>query len=419
MKFSKQFTKKISTFILVFLAFCFVVLFCSCSKQKEQEHYQKKYDKKGVEKYLEMIDKYGYMPVYNAQEKNATLLLLALKDGNTDLFDTLLQKGASLEECDENLRDGLDYAIEGGNDEIIEHVIQTLPDSYWNKNAKDGKPPVLKLILQSNNFLHIQMALERTQKLDYSDEKAKNIAMYTAQMNIDVRVLKYLLDKNLPLDAKTTNEWTCAMYAARYNPNPAVLESLILRGADTNANSLGLTLIMLASCNDNPGVLMTLLRYKNDINATTTEGKTALMYACENKKNASTIRILCDNGADVNAKDKLGKTALMYALEAYDKNDAIYTLLVAGADTNANDANGKTIQEYLFENKALATTDIQSVILQKTSTDTNAQNISVDATSTENSNVDEMNMQTQNNNATNEEDLNAKSENVEPEIVAE
>ena len=136
--------------------------------------------------------------------------------------------------------------------------------------------------------------------------------MYAAQSNVDVRTVKYLLDKGAKIDVKNSNEWTALMYAARYNPNPAVMEDLILRGANSEPNSVGLSITMLASCNPNPGVLLTLLKYKNEINAVTDKGKTALMYACENNQNANVIKMLIDNGADLNAKDSGGKTVREY-----------------------------------------------------------------------------------------------------------
>lgn len=132
------------------------------------------------------------------------------------------------------------------------------------------------------------------------------------------------------------------MYAARYNPNPAVMEDLILRGANSEPNSVGLTVTMLASCNPNPGVLLTLLKYKNEINSVTDNGKTALMYACENNQNAAVIKMLIDNGANLNARDSNGKTVREYmsantSLSASDMGIAWKTLEEnASADSKKN-----------------------------------------------------------------------------------
>lgn len=152
------------------------------------------------------------------------------------------------------------------------------------------------------------------------------------------------------------------MYAARYNPNPSVMEDLILRGANTEPNSVGLTLTMLASCNKNPGVLFTLLKYKNEVKNYTTKGKTALMYACENQQDSSIIKMLIENGADINATDNDGKSALIYALENYEKPDVIYVLISAGVKTEITDKNGKTVSDYLAINEKLKTTDLETAL---------------------------------------------------------
>ena len=188
--------------------------------------------------------------------------------------------------------------------------------------------------------------------------------MYAAQCSFDVRTVKYLLDKGAKIDSKNSNEWSALMYAARYNPNPAVMEDLILRGASSEPNSVGLTITMLAACNPNPGVLLTLLKYKDEINASTDKGKTALMYACENNQNAAVIKMLIDNGADLAEKDSDGKTVREYmsantSLTASDMGIAWKTLEENAVEQTENENN--TVAE---ENDKIADINEQSKSLE-------------------------------------------------------
>lgn len=285
---------------------------------------QKTYDEKGIEKFIEYVEKENYLPVKDSSQDDATPLLIAVKDGDLEKAKLFLEKGASVEEKDSKENGLLDYALQSSNSESLAFAIEALPIPSWNVADANGCFPFIKAIVQRSDFTVIQKCIDLTNDINCADKNGKMPLMYAAQSNVDVRTVKYLLDKGAKIDTKNSNEWSALMYAARYNPNPAVMEDLILRGANSEPNSVGLTVTMLAACNPNPGVLMTLLKYKDEINAATDKGKTALMYACENGQNSSVIKMLIDNGANLNAKD----------------------------------SNGKTIREYLSANPSLSTSDI-------------------------------------------------------------
>ena len=288
---------------------------CGNEKTKEEKEFakvKKIYDKKGMEGFCNYLDKNKYIAVKDASQDDATPILIAAKEGKLEKIDFFLEKGASTEEKDSKGKDLIDYASENSNSEVIDFAVSKMPFFYWNQSDLENNLPFIKIIKNNSNFDIVKKCIDLTNNINSLDKDGKTPLMYAAQCNADVRTTKYILDKGAKIDSKTNNEWTALMYAARYNPNPAVMEDLILRGASSEPNSVGLTITMLAACNPNPGVLLTLLKYKDEINASTDKGKTALMYACENNQNAVVIKMLIDKGADLSAKDSDGKTVREY-----------------------------------------------------------------------------------------------------------
>ena len=303
--------------VFVFTLMLFSQIFVSCGDKKSSEEnefskVQKIYDKNGMDGFCKYLEKNSYLAIKDATQNDATPLLLAVKDGDLEKAKLFLEKGASTEEKDSAEKDMLDYALENSDSEAINFAVTKMPPFYWNNSDSKGNLPLVKIIKQNSDFALIQESIDLTRDINHADKDGKTPLMYAAQCSFDVRAVKYLLDKGAKIDSKNSNEWSALMYAARYNPNPAVMEDLILRGASSEPNSVGLTITMLAACNPNPGVLLTLLKYKHEINFATDKGKTALMYACENNQNAAVIKMLIDKGADLAAKDSDGKTVREY-----------------------------------------------------------------------------------------------------------
>lgn len=87
-----------------------------------------------------------------------------------------------------------------------------------------------------------------------------------------------------------------------------------------------------------------LLSRGADINATTYEGVTALMYA-SNNGNLEMIKFLLENGAEVNRQPLSGITALMAAARANHFKESEW-LITHGADPNIRDIYGVTALHY-------------------------------------------------------------------------
>lgn len=110
---------------------------------------------------------------------------------------------------------------------------------------------------------------------------------------------------------------------------------------------------MLAGARNDLAAVKALLAQGADVNATSADGYTALMYTAS-YGNSEIVRFLLDKGADVNAQDKTGHTALMEAAkQELDAGDVmadyvgtVTALLDKGADVSVRDKYGRTALMY-------------------------------------------------------------------------
>ena len=139
--------------------------------------------------------------------------------------------------------------------------------------------------------------------------------------------------------------WTPLHVAAKYNENPAVIETLLKAGADPKARAKwkSTPLHYAAEGNENPAVIETLLKAGADPKARAKWKSTPLHYAAGGNENPAVIEALLKAGADPNARHKLWeRTPLHYAARFNGNPAVIEALLKAGADPNAQDTFKRT-----------------------------------------------------------------------------
>ena len=182
----------------------------------------------------------------------------------------------------------------------------------------------------------VRQALDAGAKIDAKDKKGITALMYAARDNVHPEVITILLDAAAEFNRKShwyklgkkvdindaNKEGKTALMFAVENNSPEVMQVLLNAGADASIkDKQNLTVLMAYAARDNaePMVMEMLLKavagkgiwpFKMDVNDSDKEGKTALMYAAEEKCNPEVVVVLLKAGADINAMDKTGKTAL-------------------------------------------------------------------------------------------------------------
>ena len=180
--------------------------------------------------------------------------------------------------------------------------------------------------------------------------------MVAAVFNSDLEVITVLVKNGADVNAKNTTapaEWinpdghTALMRVASEwrrqeesnNSAIEVITALVKNGADVNARtSDGWTALMYAYGYD---VITALIEKGADVNARNANDETPLMWAGLNS-GAESVKALIRAGADVNARDRFGKTVLIRAAERESQQEEIAVLIKNGADINARDVNGYT-----------------------------------------------------------------------------
>ncbi len=98
---------------------------------------------------------------------------------------------------------------------------------------------------------------------------------------------------------------------------------------------------ILRAAHEGDAALKALLQNGVNVNATNSDGETALMEAAESRRYTEAVRVLIANGANVNLADEDGETALMRAADE-GTVEAVRLLLQAGANPAARDDDGET-----------------------------------------------------------------------------
>ena len=152
------------------------------------------------------------------------------------------------------------------------------------------------------------------------------------------------------LEAKANEDYRPLHMAARYNDNPAVIESLMAAGADLEAKSdygfwsSGVSqqtpLHYAARYNDNPAVIEALLTAGADLEARNDAYETPLFLAAQYNENPAVVQALLATGTDVMARIHANITPLHMAARYNDNPAVIESLMASGADLEVVTGSG-------------------------------------------------------------------------------
>ncbi|CAK9825320.1 Ankyrin repeat, SAM and basic leucine zipper domain-containing protein 1 [Anthophora retusa] len=182
--------------------------------------------------------------------------------------------------------------------------------------------------------------------MDVNEEEIEYHVMNACIMGQLEVILKYIDSHNV--NNFLYNGWTPLLYAAS-NVQAEVIEYLIKNGADVNKHKDGYTPLM-ALCFSTKNTteqrikcLMLLIQAGANVNASSKQRQTPLMYACISQE-PEFITELIKYVKNINLCDNRKQTSLMYATIA-NKPEVVKILMEKAADITLTDYNNLTVND--------------------------------------------------------------------------
>ncbi|WP_257266457.1 ankyrin repeat domain-containing protein [Endozoicomonas sp. ONNA2] len=258
------------------------------------------------------------------------------------------------------------YALE----KILGHnpqIINRYPDLIWSA-AYNGKSECLKLMLNTGLDINAQDSQGQTplfravlsRKLSVVklllDEGANANLPCLKELEVNVRGLAKLLDRNADINAKTIEKRLTPLQMAACLGHIDIVD-VLLDADDIQVNDRddvgGFTALHLAATNDRAEIVKLLVDAKGvkkgiKVNEKNDDGYTALCLAIYSYlRDIKTVEaLLTSDDIDVNEIDNEGRTALHLAVAKGYKEIVDKLLEVKGIDANKKDKNGETALHY-------------------------------------------------------------------------
>lgn len=295
-----------------------------------------------------MVDAFGRTP-----------LIYAAMQGDVDLTDRFIQRGADLDHRDQNSASALMYAVMNGNVNLADLLIQR--DA--NLDYRDQHGASAWLYAKLFHYVAIAMLLENAEQEREDSNFADNIAKWNEFLESFAQLV-FRNDEDTKQDFMANaqqNDFSLIQFITDMHN---LRQAALIRGAalDGNLYTLlaaehagieinrdfnegpGFTTLMYAALGGNVNTILFLLSRGAVIDAVNMDNLTSLMYAVSRKRHAA-IMNLVRLGANVNHRSNAGKTPLMFASEGGDIS-IVQFLVKNGA--NVNDTNNQGLTAVTF-----------------------------------------------------------------------
>jgi len=265
-------------------------------------------------------------------------LLYAIRAGKFDATKLLIDKGASISIANASGFTPLIWAIHKKHPKIAQYLIEN--NANVNISDKSGVTPLMEAA--AHNIPEIlQILIQKGANINAIDKKG-----YTALINAALEKnssgnIKMLLQAGANPVAQTQDHFTALMAAAESN-DPENVKLLLNTPARSLINQKtqkeGFSALLGALFMGNIEITNLLLQAGADSNIQDNHHYTPLMHAATFTGNPEFTDILLRAGANPNIINDDVQTALHIAVNAWNTG-AVRALLQAGADKNMTDAN--------------------------------------------------------------------------------
>ena len=255
-----------------------------------------------------------------------TYLQWAAAQGNLEVVNFLIAKGADVNYKDSHGSDVITYAASAGNKNL----------AVYDALIKAGANPKVK------------------------NESGTNLIMEAIPNDSDLKITNYFISKGISLNEKDKFGRTTADYSTKLG-NLKILDQLIAKGVKPTDQALFFATQGSRMKENGVEVFQELVnKYKLNPKAINPEGQT-LLHALSRRGNLETINYIISQGADIKVVDKTGNTALIVA-SAGKNAELIQLLLEKTNNINAINLNGESA---LTKATATGSPEILNLLLEK------------------------------------------------------
>ena len=219
--------------------------------------------------------------------------------------EILLQAGANSNQKDSQGNTPLMFASRSLF--VSDKIIQLLFESGADVNAVNKrKETAIHIAIENLKFPHLtQLLMANFDNVNAADQCGRTVIFKMCQFNLDIELLKSMLDKKADLTIRANNNFTPLMAACEAKSGVDVLKLLVDHGESVNAiNDCGFTPLMCACRRGKLEQVEFLLENGAQVNVETQSGKTALVVLCQSvRKSEERLRIaqsLISKGAKIN-----------------------------------------------------------------------------------------------------------------------
>jgi ankyrin repeat protein len=267
-----------------------------------------------VEMVKHLLDKGASVNLCNNHDDGETLLHLAVALDHGECVKMLLEHGADSKECDDDEDTPFDFASDTMQKLLLAHAVQKYLGTDDEEEREDIAHSVSGAKHTTNNTL-----IHGAARLGCTDI----LEAVLKQGNSDVNAQ----NRNRWLPSENKDEGYTALHEAIENGHNECIRILLEHNADPNiqTNEKRMAPLHQAALRGNHECVRILLKYGADANLQNSEGKTPLAMAVLAHDIAS-VQILLEHKADPTIKDKEGNSPLSIA-----SDDAIKELLLKSA----------------------------------------------------------------------------------------
>lgn len=220
-----------------------------------------------------------------------TPLMLALRNGDSQLVEKLVNAGADVNIANKAGVTSLNYALVSVKDPVLLEKLITRKVNV-NMQDKQGNTPLMFVLKTSRDPTAVELLIDAGADLNIKDNKGDTPLMYVARMMKDKDFLDSDYFMELLLD-----------FGAQVND----------RDAQGKTPLMNLILSKRVSVMDDVKLVQMFIKHEADLDMEDFEGNTALLIAVRDTSSAPLVKTLIMGGANVKKMDASSKTPLDYA----------------------------------------------------------------------------------------------------------